>query len=291
MTRNAPTQIIGAVLGAALFSCLSAMPAHAELVQQSESGFVVRHTVEVARTPMEAWETLIAPSRWWAKEHSWSGDPANFYLDAQASGCFCEQLPPPKGAPEGTRGGSVEHMRVIYSEPGRVLRMSGALGPLQGEAVHGTLTVTLKPVDGGTRILFEYVVGGYMRFPVAEIAPQVDKVISMQLGRLAMAAGPLVRGAADKPVARDGAGSGTGGAASPKPEASAPKPASKPDVTPTPKPASTPAPKPVATPSPKPAATPAAKPAATPAPKPAATPTPKPKSVLPPPAPPKADGT
>lgn len=272
MTKLAPKKIIGAVLGAALFSCLSAAPAHAELVQQSPSGFVVRHTVEVAKPPLEAWDTLIAPSRWWAKEHSWSGDPANFFLDAQASGCFCEQLPPPKGAPEGTRGGSVEHMRVIYSEPGRVLRMSGALGPLQGEAVQGTLTVTLKPVDGGTRILFEYVVGGYMRFPVADIAPQVDKVISMQLGRLAMAAGPLVRSGSEKSAAKAGAGE-TVPAKPEKPlspaAASAPKPAAAPVVAPKPAP----------------------KPATVTVPKPAEKPVPKPKTALPPPAPAKADGT
>ena len=49
----------------------------------------------------------------------------------------------------------------------------------------GVLTITLTKTESGTRIEWEYVVGGYMRFPVAEIAPAVDQVIGEQLGRLA----------------------------------------------------------------------------------------------------------
>jgi hypothetical protein len=82
-------------------------------------------------------------------------------------------------------------MHVVYADPGKVLRMSGALGPLQSEAMNGTLTVTLKPVEGGTRILFEYVVGGYMRFKTEDIAPAVDGVMAEQLNRLAALLGLL----------------------------------------------------------------------------------------------------
>ena len=81
--------------------------------------------------------------------------------------------------------GSVEHMHVVYADPQRgVLRMVGALGPLQGEGLHGTLTITLKPVEGGTRIEWDYVVGGYMRMKSEQIAPMVDKVLGEQLQRL-----------------------------------------------------------------------------------------------------------
>ena len=79
---------------------------------------------------------------------------------------------------------------MLYAAPARGLRMSGGLGPLQSEAVEGTLTITLKPVDGGTRILWEYVVGGYMRQKVPELAPLVDKVLLEQLTRLAAKLGP-----------------------------------------------------------------------------------------------------
>ena len=82
--------------------------------------------------------------------------------------------------------GSVEHMRVIFSQPGKVLRMQGALGPLQSEAVLGTLTVAIEPLKsgGGSKISFSYVVGGYMRYKTSEIAPAVDKVLGEQFKSL-----------------------------------------------------------------------------------------------------------
>jgi hypothetical protein len=86
--------------------------------------------------------------------------------------------------------GSVEHMHVIFADPQRgILRMSGALGPLQGEALNGTLTVELKKTDTGTRIELEYVVGGYMRFKTEEIAPAVDGVLGQQLAGLVKVVG------------------------------------------------------------------------------------------------------
>lgn len=163
---------------------LAAQPAAAEVVAQSDAGFVTRAAVTVEADPAAAWLALVAPNQWWSDEHTYSGKAANMYIDPQATGCFCEKLPPTKDAPAGARAGSIEHMHVIYAAPARVLRMSGGLGPLQSEAVEGTLTITLKPVDGGTRILWEYVVGGYMRQKVAELAPLVDKVLLEQLLRL-----------------------------------------------------------------------------------------------------------
>jgi hypothetical protein len=72
------------------------------------------------------------------------------------------------------------------ADPGKILRLSGALGPLQSEAVNGTLTITLKPGEGGmTHIVRDYVVGGHMRYKTDEIAPGVDKVMAEQPGRRA----------------------------------------------------------------------------------------------------------
>lgn len=161
-----------------------AAPAVAEVVTSSDAGFVARHVVDVPVPPEEAWKALIAPAGWWSSEHTYSGDSANLYLDAQATGCFCELLPLPKDAPEGTRRGSVEHLHVIYADPGKVLRLTGGLGPLQSDAVDGTMTITLKPVDGGTRIQWFYVVGGYARFKFPEMAVVVDKVLGQQAIRL-----------------------------------------------------------------------------------------------------------
>lgn len=169
----------------AIAALLVAAPAQAEVAASRADGFVSRNVVEVSVSPEEAWKVLVAPAGWWSSAHTYSGDAANLYLDAQATGCFCELLPLPKGAPEGQRRGSVEHMHIVYSEPFRAMRMQGGLGPLQSEAVHGTLTVTFKETGGKTRILFEYIVFGYMRQEAEKMAPLVDKVLSEQLARLA----------------------------------------------------------------------------------------------------------
>ncbi len=161
-----------------------AVPAQAEVVQSSEAGFVIRESADVPVDTYAAWAALTAPAKWWNPAHSWSGKAENLYIDSQASGCFCELMPVPAGAPEGTRRGSVEHMHIVHSSPGKVLRMVGGLGPLQSEALTGVLTVTLKKTPKGTRILWEYVVGGFMRYKTADIAPAVDKVLAEQLARL-----------------------------------------------------------------------------------------------------------
>ncbi len=161
-------------------------PAAAEVKTQSDTGFSVVHLAEVAATPDEIWKRLITPKEYWSKNHSWSGSVAGFSIDPRAGGCFCELIQD-KG-PDGKikTVGSVEHMRVIFASPGKVLRMQGALGPLQAEAVLGTLTVAMEPLkDGkGTKLSFSYVVGGYMRFKPADIAINVDKVIGEQFTSL-----------------------------------------------------------------------------------------------------------
>jgi predicted lipid-binding transport protein (Tim44 family) len=111
-------------------------------------------------------------------------------------------------------------MRIVNSSPGRVLRMVGALGPLQGEAVTGMLTITLKTTPKGTRILWEYVVGGYMRYKPDVIAPAVDGVLAEQLARLAVQLG----GAPEAPAVPEGAKTETPPPASDAPAAAADAP-------------------------------------------------------------------
>lgn len=165
---------------------LGAVPAQAEVSGLTDNGFVSRNEVSVTAAPREVWQELVAVNRWWSGDHTYSGDAANLYLDPQATGCFCEKLPVPEGAPSGQRMGSIEHAHIVYADPVRgVLRMTGGLGPLQGEAVRATLTITLKPgSDGGTTVVWSYVVGGYMRMKMADIAPVVDRVLGEQVQRL-----------------------------------------------------------------------------------------------------------
>ncbi len=187
---------------------LAAAPAHAEVTAQSDNGFAVKHSVTVAVDPDAAFAMLRTPAKWWDKDHTWTGSADNLYMDAQAGGCFCELIPneatTESGAPQRTLRGSVQHMQILYVDPGKLLRLSGALGPLQGEAMAGTMTVSLAPIKGGTRLTFEYVAGGFMRMPQGEMAPAVDGVIGAQASRLAMALGPLVgSGGTDAPAISD----------------------------------------------------------------------------------------
>ena len=76
-------------------------------------------------------------------------------------------------------------MQVIHAAPGSRLRMTGALGPLQSEALTGTLSITLTAAETGTSIEWTYVVGGHARFPLDQVAPAGDGVMSEQLHRLA----------------------------------------------------------------------------------------------------------
>jgi len=153
-----------------------ASAAPAEVTGRNETGFATAGTVTIAATPTRVWAALVKPGRWWNAEHSWSGDAANLSLQPRAGGCFCEALP---------GGGSVEHMQVIYADPGRQLRMTGALGPLQSEGLAATLSVQLEAAGKGTKLTWSYKVGGYTALPLAQIAPAVDGVVAEQFGRLA----------------------------------------------------------------------------------------------------------
>ena len=81
-------------------------------------------------------------------------------------------------------------MHVDFADPQHgILRMSGGLGPLQGEALNGTLTLTFTPVktETGTRIDLEYVVGSYIRLKGEQIAPAFDAMLGQPLASLAAA--------------------------------------------------------------------------------------------------------
>lgn len=146
-------------------------PASAEIIESHAGGFASRNSAIVAASRAHVWAMLIRPEAWWS--HTFSGAPANLSLEPRAGGCFCEALPATDGASE---AGSAEHMRVVLVQPGAMLRMTGALGPLQAEGLAGTLTVTLSDAEGGTRIDWDYVVGGQWRFAPGELEPAVDNV-------------------------------------------------------------------------------------------------------------------
>lgn len=184
---------------------LGVAPTRAEVAETTADRFVTRATASVKTPPLATWLALTRPADWWNGEHSWSGDAKNLTLTPQGGGCFCERIPVGDSGNSSAMEGSARHAEVLQAFPIRVLRMSGGFGPLQGEPVSGVLTITLKEVPGGTRILWEYNVGGPMRYKIADIAPAVDAVMSEQLKRLQAHLGPLDEAqgqpAADAPAA------------------------------------------------------------------------------------------
>lgn len=169
-----------------------ASPAMAEVAEAHDDHFITKAEAIVDADRKATWLALISPARWWSGEHTWSADAANLRLTPQAGGCFCETIPEAETADGGfTLEGSVEHMRVIQAYPEVALRMTGALGPLQSEPVTGILTVAISEAEEGpegeprTRIVWEYNVGGKMRYPVSVISQAVDGVMTLQLVGLA----------------------------------------------------------------------------------------------------------
>lgn len=290
--------------GGALVAAMLALPvltvpaaAHADVVAQVDDGFVSRTIVAVDASPATVWKRLIDPAAWWSSDHTFSGDAANLSLDPVAGGCFCERLPgeAKAGKPGPARGG-VQHMRVVFVDQAKALRLIGALGPLQSEAVNATLTITLKPVGKGTRILFEYVVGGYMRYPIDKISDAVDTMLGGQVASLAKpyatidsgeapAPAPVRRAGPEKPDS--GGGLGPDGLLVPRgriwslpPSGGAGQPVSQPSAQPVPGPVAAPQddspPAPV--PAPKPAKSDKPQAKSKPTPKPAPEPRPEPQA-------------
>lgn len=163
------------MLPLAATALMQALPAGAEVKEASDAGFTVNQVQTIAASPDKVWAALVTPGRWWSSAHSWSGDAKNLSIDPRAGGCFCERW----------AGGEAEHARVVQAVKGKLLRLSGALGPLQGEALTGTLSFTLAPEGAGTKISVDYVVGGHARFGLRDVAPAVDGVLGEQVGRLA----------------------------------------------------------------------------------------------------------
>lgn len=150
--------------------------ARAEVKDATASGFTIENTRQVAVDPQTAWKALVEDvDRWWPKDHSWWGKASKLSIDAQAGGCFCERAGKQQA----------QHMQVVFVDPGKLLRMTGGLGPLQGMGVNGALEFQLVPEGAGTRITLWYRAGGYTTDDLSKFAPIVDQVQGIQLGGLA----------------------------------------------------------------------------------------------------------
>ncbi|HRF01587.1 MAG TPA: SRPBCC family protein [Pirellulaceae bacterium] len=161
-----------------LMIALIARSASAEVKDKTDAGFHLTHTVEVSVEPAVAYAVFHASiASWWDSSHTWSGDAANLSIDPKAGGLFLERL---------ASGGSVKHMEVVFIAPARSIRLRGGLGPLQGEAVDAVLTVSFEASEGkGTKVVWDYRVGGYIPGGAGDWAEPVDMVLGIQSKRYA----------------------------------------------------------------------------------------------------------
>jgi len=151
--------------------------ADADIVNAATAGFTVKIVESVPAPAARVYQALTERiGSWWDKDHTWSGNAANLSIDPRPGGCFCERLP----------GGGVQHMIVIYADRGKLLRMSGGIGPLQDLAVTGVMSWVLTETAGKTTIEVTYKVGGYAPGGgVGALATPVDMVLTAQVKRLA----------------------------------------------------------------------------------------------------------
>jgi uncharacterized protein YndB with AHSA1/START domain len=149
---------------------------HADVIDSAADGFTVKTTVSIHASPSEVYRRLVTNvGDWWNSAHTFSQDAHNLSIEERPMGCFCEKLP---------NQGFVRHMEVIYVQPGKTLRLSGAIGPLQTMAVSAVATFSLSPEGEGTKLEFTYRVGGYNPGGLIQMAPLVDHVWAEQIGRL-----------------------------------------------------------------------------------------------------------
>jgi hypothetical protein len=147
--------------------------ASAEVVDASPTFLTVRQSLALSVPPARAYAAFAEVSRWWSKDHTYSGNAANLTLDLRPGGCFCERL--------GT--GGIEHLRVVLAWPGKRLVLSGLLGPTLYQATGGVMDVDIKKAGTGTALTITYRIGGMRDAEGAKLARQVDTVLAEQFRR------------------------------------------------------------------------------------------------------------
>ncbi len=146
----------------------------AEVISVNDSGFALAYEHSVSVSPDEIYNAMTRIGEWWDPDHSWEGNPENLYMDMRIGGCFCEKL---------SNGGGVEHLHLVYFAPGKEIRLTGGLGPLQGMGMSGTMVWTITPGEEESSVSWKYTVHGHGD-SIRMLAPIVDRVQQQGFDRL-----------------------------------------------------------------------------------------------------------
>ena len=163
-----------------LFLILCSSPAWSAVVDSAATGFTVRTTLEIQAPVEQVHDKLLQVGNWWSPRHTFFGDAHNLSIEAKPMGCFCEKPPPGKGF--------VRHMEVVYLGPDKLV-MLGGLGPLQGLATTGSMTILLTALatngaGTNTKLELTYTVSGYLANGLNTWAAPVDAMLAEQFTRL-----------------------------------------------------------------------------------------------------------
>jgi len=158
----------------ALIVTATTLNAFAEIADSAANGFTYKTTLQLSAPPDAVYQKLLSIGNWWSSSHTFSGDAHNMSIDPKAMGCWCEKLP---------SGGGVRHMQVVNVMPGKMLVMTGGLGPLQSMAATGSMTVRLTPANGGTKLDVMYAVTGYFPGGTGQLTGPVNTVLDEQFAR------------------------------------------------------------------------------------------------------------
>lgn len=150
--------------------------ASAEVVNAEHVGFTTVNEVTIDASRDDVWRAAIHEiGAWWDPDHTVSGDASRLRISARPQGCFCEDFGDDAG---------VVHLVVTMVNPTVILRLTGGLGPLGLMGVSGNMTWEFEDIEGGTRVKFTYVVGGYHAGGLDTISVPVDSVIGGALARM-----------------------------------------------------------------------------------------------------------
>ncbi|NNC38823.1 MAG: hypothetical protein EX271_04410 [Acidimicrobiales bacterium] len=162
--------IIGFVLALTFAS-----PVQAKIIKSSPDHFTLRHEAVSSLTPKQIWKRLKSPASWWHPDHTYSGSVKNLRIDLRPGGLWRETW----------SGGSVAHGTVLYVKKGEVLRLDAPFGPLQEMAVTDIWTITVKPYEDGSKIIFDEIANGSPESDLGKMAKAVDFVKEEAIQRLA----------------------------------------------------------------------------------------------------------
>jgi len=148
---------------------------NAQVTTSASDGFQIKIVKTTEADASVTYACLVKNiSKWWDPDHTYSGKSENFSMDLEKN-CLYEQLP---------NGGFVRHMEIVYCQPGKSLRLTGGLGPLQGMGVAGAMTFNLVPEGDKTNLELTYNVSGADALNLDKIAPAVESVLNGQMDRL-----------------------------------------------------------------------------------------------------------